>query len=173
MKKIYSITVIVFAMALLSTVAAAQRKTPVRKPTPRPTPMTLAAAEVRDAKTKASNQEYNVSRFTVILSSVASSIEATDRESKSRTLDKKVLDANSANKQKLLTAIRGLRTALTSLETEFKTKPSLRRFSPRLEGITALSTQSEDLAYAGKFMQSKAPLDTVAQKLRETVALMP
>lgn len=172
MKKIYSITVIVFAVALFAGNAFAQRR-PVRKPTPRPTPLTLTAAEVRDAKTKASNQEYNVTRFTVILSSVASSIEATDRESKTRRLDKKVLNANTANKQKLLAAIKGLRTALTSLETEFKTKPSLRRFAPNLEGITVLSTQSEDLAFAGKFTQSKAPLDTVAQKLRDTVAMMP
>lgn len=172
MKKIYSITVIVFAVALFAGSAFAQRK-PARKPTPRPTPISLTAAEVRDAKTKASNQEYNVTRFTVILSSVASSIETTDREAKTKKLDKKVLDANAANKQKLLTAIKGLRAALTSLETEFKTKPSLRRFAPRLEGITALSTQSEDFAYAGKFAQSKAPLDQVAQKLRDTVALMP
>jgi hypothetical protein len=172
MKKIYLIAAIVFATTLLGTSASAQR-TPVRKPTPRPTPITLAMAEVRDAKTKASNQEYNVTKFTVILSSVATSIEATDREAKSKKLEKKVLDANAANKQKLLTAIKGLRTALTNLETEFKTKPSLRRFASRLEGITALSTQSEDLAYAGKFSQSKAPLDSVAQKLRDTVALMP
>ena len=173
MKKIYLIAAIVLATMLLGTNASAQRKTPVRKPTPRPTPISLTMAEVRDAKTKASNQEFNVTKFTVILSSVATSIEATDREAKSKRLDKKVLDANAANKQKLLAAIKGLRTALTNLETEFKTKPSLRRFSPRLEGITVLSTQSEDLAYAGKFTQSKAPLDTVAQKLRETVALMP
>ncbi len=172
MKKIFSITVIMLTAAVFAGSALAQRR-PVRRPTPRPTPISLSAAEVRDAKTKASNQEYNVTRFTVILSSVASSIEATDRDARTRRLDKKVLDANSANKQKLLTAIKGLRTALTSLETEFKTKPTLRRFAPRLEGITALSTQAEDLAYAGKLTQSKAPLDTVAQKLRDTVALMP
>lgn len=172
MKKLFSTAVFVLAIASLAGGAYSQRR-PARKPTPRPTPISLSSAEIRDAKTKASNQEYNVTRFTVILSSVAASIEATDREAKTKRLDQKVLDANSANKQKLLNAIKGLRAALTSLETEFKTKPSLRRFALKLEGITALGTQSEDLAYAGKFTQSKAPLDTVAQKLRDTVAMMP
>lgn len=172
MKKIYSGTVVLLALAFLGANAHAQRR-PTRRPTPRPTPISATTAEVRAAKTKVSNQEFNVTRFTVILSSVASSIEATDREARTKKLDKKVLDANTANKQKLLTAIKGLRTALTDLETEFKTKPSLRRFAPRLEGITVLSTQSENSAYAGRFMESKAPLDSVAQKLRDTASLMP
>jgi hypothetical protein len=174
MKKIYSICIVLLAAVFLTATANAQTKRPPRKPTPKPTPVAaVATVEVRAAKEKVSNQAFNVTKFTTILGSVASGIEATDKDARTKKVDRKVLESNTANKQKLLTAIKGLRQALTDLETEFKTKPSLRRFSPKLDGITALSAQSEDLAYAGKFTQSKAPLDTVAQKLRDTLASMP
>ena len=173
MKKIYSISIVLLAAVFFTASANAQTKRPVRKPTPKPTPMTVAAGEIRSAKEKVSNQAFNVTKFTAILGSVASGIEATDRDAKTKKVERKVLESNNANKQKLLTAIKGLRQALTDLETEFKTKPSLRRFAPKLDGITALSAQSEDLAYAGKFTASKAPLDTAAQKLRDTLAVMP
>ncbi|HEV8592061.1 MAG TPA: hypothetical protein VGQ55_08160 [Pyrinomonadaceae bacterium] len=172
MKKIYLISIVFLAAAFFTASANAQIKRPVRKPTPKPTP-TVALGEVQSAKEKVSNQAFNVTKFTAILGSVASGIETTDRDAKTKKVDRKVLDSNNANKQKLLTAIKGLRQALTDLETEFKTKPSLRRFAPKLDGITALSAQSEDLAYAGKFTASKTPLDTVAQKLRDTLASMP
>jgi hypothetical protein len=174
MKKIYSISILILAAAFFTASADAQTKRPVRKPAPKPTPVAATATvEVRAAKEKVSNQAFNVTKFTTILGSVASGIEATDRDARSKKVDRKVLESNNANKQKLLTAIKGLRQALTDLETEFKTKLSLRRFAPKLDGITTLSAQSEDLAYAGKFTESKAPLDTVAQKLKDTLAMMP
>ena len=83
------------------------------------------------------------------------------------------IDLNNANKQKVLTAIRGLKDGLVALETEFKTKPALRVYLVNIQGISDLATQSETLATSGKFVSAKDQLHAVAQKLNATLTAMP
>jgi hypothetical protein len=156
----------------------AQRR-PTKRPTPRPTPVrtirvsTIPPLEVRAARVKVSNQLSNVDQFVVTLGPVAQNIEAMDREIMTRKVARRSIDLNQTNKKKVLTAISTLRTALVSLESEFRTKPLLKKYLLQIQGISDLATQSEDLAIAGKFVASRDPLRSVSRKLNDTLAAMP
>jgi hypothetical protein len=154
--------------------ADAQRKRPVRRPVPKATPKPpLPTLELRFAKEKVSNQRANVTRFVDVMAPIVASIETLDKENKIRKISKKSFDDNEANKKKVLEAIRGLRAGLVNLENEFRSKPALRKFLPQLEGIAALSAQSEDAAFAGRFVDARKPLLAAAGKLSDTMAVMP
>jgi hypothetical protein len=162
---------------LLAGIATAQRR-PVRRPAPRPTPRktttsTMPPLEVRAARVKVSNQLSNVNQFVKTLLPIAQNIETMDREIMTRKVKKQSIDLNQANKKKVLTAISSMRQALASLESEFRTKPDLKRYLMNIQGITDLATQSEDFAIAGKFVSSADPLRGVSRKLNDTLAVMP
>jgi methyl-accepting chemotaxis protein len=168
-------SIIMIATAIFAVPAGAQTRKPKRpaaKPTATPTSFKINF-EISQAKEKVSNQVANVTRFTDKLGPIAASIETIDAGSENRRSTKAVIDQNNANKEKVREAIKNLRAGLVTLETDFRTNPTLRRFLPKLEGITQLSAESEDLAYAGKFTDSRRPLLTVLQKLADTLAIMP
>jgi len=176
MRTIRLYSIILLAVACFGVGAIGQTRKPAKRPAPKPkaTPSTFALTlETTRAKEKVSNQVANVTRFTDVLGPIASSIETMESESRTRRLPKNSLDQNNANKEKVKQAIKNLRAGLVSLETDFRTKPVLRKFLPKLDGITVLSAESEDLALAGKFTESRRPLLTVLQKLADTLALMP
>ena len=155
--------------------AGAQR---TRRPAPRPTPTPKATRPasspiVAAAKQQVANQLSNVNRFVDILGSAALTIEGLDKDARARKLKKEEIDANEANKKKLVLAIRGLRQGLMTLESDFRTKPQLSRYLVQIQGISNLSAQSEDNAIAGRFVASKDPLRQVAQKLSDTMAVLP
>jgi len=60
-----------------------------------------------------------------------------------------------------------------ALETDFRTKPLLAQYLPKLQGISTLSAQSEDDAIAGQFVAAKDPLRQIALKLNDTLAVLP
>lgn len=146
------------------------KRPPAAKPTPKPTPPTM---EVRLAREKVSTQQSNVNLFIDKLGPIAASIETLEKDSKTKRISKKVLDENEANKKKLILAIGGMRVALVNLETEFRTKPSLRKYLPQLQGIATLGADSENAALTGKFVDSRKPLVAVIAKLSDTLAVMP
>ena len=169
-------SVILVALAVFAVSADAQTRRGTRRPAPKPkaTPSTFTSnLEINLAKQKVSNQVSNLTRFTDMLGPIAAGIESIDADTRNRRGSTKIVSENNANKEKIKTAIKNLRVGLVALETEFRSKPSLRRFLPNLDGITQLSTQSEDLAYAGKFTESRRPLLAVLQKLSDTLAVMP
>jgi hypothetical protein len=128
---------------------------------------------VTAAKQKVANQLHNVNVFVDILGSVAVGIENREKDAAARRLKPKELEDHDLSKRKTVAAIRNLRDGLIALETEFRTKPQLAQYLPRIEGISTLSTQSEDSAIAGRFVAAKDPLRQVALKLNETIAVMP
>ena len=133
----------------------------------------LPPLDVRAAREKVSNQLANVNRFVDVLGPIAQGIETLDEAARSRSLDKAANDRNEANKQKVITAIRNLRAGLTDLEADFRTKPNLQKYLPSIQGITDLAAQAEDSAIAGRFVAAKEPLRDVAQKLTDTLKLLP
>ncbi len=172
--------VMVFFAALLcfSTEAEAQKRRPAKrpaaKPTPKPTPRPPAISSIERAAVQlVSNQQFNVTRFVDILGPVAAAIENIDKTRSTTRLSQKVLDDNEKNKKDLIGAITDLRAVLVNLENEFRSKPELRKYLPQIQGISQLSAQSEDLALAGKFVESRKPLVTVGAKLSDTLAVMP
>jgi hypothetical protein len=176
MKTAKYLIILAVAVGVFASDAAAQKKkTPIRKTSTAAKPTTKPAltSDVILAKNQVSNQLFNVNAFVDKLGPIAVGIESIDSEAKSKRVKKSVLDENETNKQKLVEAIRGLRAGLTDLETQFRTKPDLKKYLVNLQGITDLSARSEDSALAGKFVASKDPLRTVAKKLGDTLAVMP
>ncbi|MFN6964576.1 MAG: hypothetical protein ACK4S4_12520 [Pyrinomonadaceae bacterium] len=172
------LTFIAAAVALLGTTADAQRTISKRTTTKRTTTTTtktptLPPLEVRAARVKVSNQLANVTGFVARLGPIAQNIEALDAEARARKLKRESIDKNEADKRKVVAAIRGLREGLVSLETEFRTKPDLKKYLTSIQGISELAGQSEDSAIAGRFVAANAPLRQIQQKLNDTLALMP
>ena len=155
--------------------ADAQRKTS-KKSTKKATPArsaVLPPLDVRAARQKVEIQLANVKRFIDVLGPIAQDLETAENTSGTGQRVQAANEKNAANRQKLISAIRTLRDALSSLESEFRTKADLKRYLAKIEGITALAARSEDSAIAGRFVASKDPLRTVAQKLTDTLRTMP
>jgi hypothetical protein len=166
---------IIFSILVLGLVvpSAAQRK---RRPTPRPTPTPVkltVSPVVSAAKQQVANQLHNVNVFVDKMGPIAVAIENADKQANARRLKKEDVDANEANKKKLIAAIRGLRDGLVALETDFRTKPQLSQYLSKIQGISSLCARSEDNAIAGRFVASKDPLRQIALKLNETLAVLP
>lgn len=169
---------IVLSISLLAAAipASAQRTRATPKPTPRPVSKTTTTSVnpvVAAAKQLVANQLANVNLFVDKMGPIATSIETVDRDAKTKKLKTEVIDTNEANKKKLVTAIRGLREGLVTLESDFRTKPQLTRYLIQIQGISTLATTSVDNAIAGQFVASRDPLKQVAQKLSDTMAVLP
>lgn len=174
MKTIRFLSIFFAAFVLLTISASAQRRKPVvKRPVPKITAPVAFTADLSYAKEKVSNQITNVTRFHSALGPIAQGIQDLDTQAKTGKIDKQASDLNEANKRKVIQAIRNLRAGLAALEVEFRTKPPLKRFLLKIQGITDLSAQSEDAAFAGRFIESNKPLLLVVEKLSNTLAVMP
>ena len=169
-----------FAVLLTFAVSAdAQRKkTTTRKTTPTTkttttTTTTLNTLEIKQGAEKVSIQVKNVSKFIYVLGGVASGFEIFDKEVKTGKLSKAVVDQKNKEKQAVITSIRNLKAGLAELEVQFRTKPALKPYLLQIQGITDLTTQSEDLAAAGRFTDSGRVLLVVIEKLADTLTAMP
>jgi hypothetical protein len=174
MRTLRSFTIILLSTIVFAGIASAQKST--TRPAPRPTPprtTTLPPLDVRAARVKVSNQLYNLAAFVERLGPIAQNIEALDNDARTKKIKKESIDKNEADKKKVVDAIRGLREGLIALETEFRTKPALKLYLLKIQGISDLSGQSLNSAVAGKFVASVPPLRTVKQKLSDTLAAMP
>ena len=171
------LTVFSILLVLFVASASAQRtRRPTRRPAPKPTPTPvrpIVTAEVTAAKRQVANQLHNVNVFADIFATVAVGIESRDKDAAARRLDKHALDTLDLDKRKIIAALRGLRDGLVALETDFRTKPQLSQYLPRIQVIGALSTQSEDNAIAGRFVAAREPLRQISLKLNETLAVLP
>ena len=176
MRTLRYLTVLTLLLAGLAVSADAQRtRRTTPRPTPKPTPVRtpVVSFEVSAAKQKVSNQLHNVNVFVERMGPIAVAIENNDKDAVAGRLKPAERTANTTNKAKMVDAIRVLRAALVDLETEFRVKPALAAYLPRVQGISTLASQSEDHAVAGRFVTAKDPLRQVALKLNETVAVMP
>ena len=165
----------VAAMLLFSVVAGAQtaRKRPVKRAATPARAATLPPLDVRAARVKVSNQLANITVFIAKFGPVAKAIEDLDAEAGSNRISKASLDKNAANKQTVITAIRGIREGMIKLESEFRAKATLKKYLPAIQGISNLAGEAEESAIAGKFVASSTPLRTIRQKLSDTLAAMP
>ena len=177
MSNIRTVASILVFTALFSGAVAAQKKTTGRPTTAKTnapkTTSTLPPLDVRAARVKVSNQASNVEQFVNVMGPIAQSIEALDNEAKTRKIAPASAQANDTNKQKLMTAIKNMRTGIDTLETEFQTKPALKIYLAKIQGISQLAAQSEQLATTGKFVSARDPWKTILQKLNDTLAAMP
>lgn len=155
--------------------ASAQKK-PVKKPPakkPAPTKEVIPPLDVRAGREKVDVQLGNVDHFIDVLGPIAQGIEDLDASAKTRPLPRVTAEQNEENKRKVIEAIRNLKQGLNDLESEFRTKVDLQKYSSIIEGITDLAAQSEDSAIAGKFVAAKEPLREISKKLTNTLVALP
>jgi hypothetical protein len=174
----YLLKITFLSFALLLTFAASadaqRKKTTPKKTTPTTTTTTTTnTLEIKQGADKVSIQIKNVTKFIYILGGVASGFEVADKEAKSGKLSRALVDKNNQDKQPVISSIRNLKAGLAALEVEFRTKPALKNYLFQIQGITDLTTQTEDLASAGRFSESGKPLLLVIEKLADTLAAMP
>ena len=173
MKTIRILLLALAGMAVFSAAIDGQTKKPVKAKSTVNKAAPLPPLDVRAARVKVDNQLANITAFVSRLGPIAQAIEALDAEAKTKKVNQKSLDKNAADKQKVITAIRGLREGMVKLESEFRVKPPLKKYLPMIQGISDLAAQSETSALAGKFVAANTPLRTVQQKLTDTLAAMP
>jgi hypothetical protein len=177
-KHLLKLTFLSFAVLLTFALDAdAQRKrTPTRRTTTPSTTTPVATTntlEMKQSAEKVSIQIKNVSKFIYVLGGVATGFETTDKEAKANKLSKAAVDKTNQDKQAVITSIRNLKAGLAELEVQFRTKPALKPYLLQIQGITDLTTQSEDLAVGGKFRDAGRVLLSVIEKLTDTVTAMP
>lgn len=166
----------VFVLCVFTIFAQAQKKT-TRKPAPKPaataSPTTSATFEIRTTAIKVAEQLNNVAKFNYFLGGIATGLEDMDAAAKKTPLKEPTLSKHKANKQAVVQGIRNLRAGLAALETEFQSKPNLKKFQFQISGISDLCGQSESLAAGGQFVESGRVLLQVIQKLSDTLVAMP
>lgn len=161
------------AVAIFASFGYSQKK-PVRKTPVTKTPVTVVPPlDVRAAREKTDNQLANVNTFVDKLGTVAPALETAIADQAAGKLKPETSQKIDAARGNLVVSIRNLKVGLSLLEADFKTKTALAKYLPTIQGITDLTTQSEDFALAGKFVAAKDPLRTVAQKLTDTLAILP
>ncbi len=170
-KNLIKISLVLLCVLSFAFSAEAQKK---KKTTPTTTPTNVSSnADVKAAAAKVSIQIKNVSKFVYNLGIIGRSIEDLDVEIKAGKASQKGIDINAKNKQAVMQGLRNIQAGLAALETEFRTKPALRAYLLKVEGITALCGQSEDYAGGGQFIDSGRPLLTLIEKLSDALEAMP
>jgi hypothetical protein len=168
---------IILCLTSFSFVANAQKKkTTAKKPTPKTTTVPVVntnAADIRSGAEKVSIQIKNVSKFVYLLGKFAPAIEDLDKEAKTRKVSQAALDANNKNKQAVIQGIRNIRAGIIALEEEFRTKPGLRLYSVRVDGISNSVAEAENQAASGQITASGNTLLYVIERLTDVLAALP
>ncbi len=165
----------IVVLAIFSGTANAQKSTAKKLP-PKKTTVTkptLPPLDVRVGREKAGNQLSNVSNYLKKLGPLAQNLETAIADKNANKLKPETAKKVEQAQQELVRSIQDLKFGLSTLESDFRTKPALQKYLPTLQGITDLAAKSEDFAIAGKFVSSKEPLRQVEQKLTDTLAAMP
>ncbi len=173
MKNIWIAAGLAMVLALGAGIADAQKKTTKKAPANKPPVKTVPPLDVRAAREKVDVQLSNVNDFVNKLGSIAHGLEVADGDAKAGNLKPETVAKIQAKKKEIIEAIRNIRTTLLNLESEFRTKPVLQKYLPNIQGITDLAADSEDKAIAGKFVDARDPLLTVAGKLTDTLNVLP
>lgn len=163
--------VVVLILSAFTFSVSAQKKKPVVKKSS--APVATNALEIKNGAEKVSIQVKNVSKFIYLLGGVARGIEDIDKEAKTGKVSKAVLDKNAGFKQSVIQGISNLRAGLVALEIEFRTKPALKNYLFKIQGISDLAGNSENQAANGQFTESGKTLLLVIEKLSDTLVALP
>ena len=110
--KLFKTLIFVVLLLSLSTVGAFAQKSKTSAKKTAAQPVTASAPELGEGADKVSIQIKNVTKFLYMLGGIAYGIEDLDAQAKTKTLAKATLDANAANKAKVMQAIRNLRAGI-------------------------------------------------------------
>lgn len=174
MMNLKSLLILVFAMSFifgLSVNAEAQRKKRTTKTT---TPkVNTNALELKKGADDVGIQLKNVTKFVFLLGGIASGIEQIDKDIKAGKASREVANKNAEFKQNVVSSINALRAGLVKLEVDFRTKPALKPYLPKITGIIQQSANAEDLAINGQLTAAGQELLIVVETLTDTLVAMP
>lgn len=151
----------------------AQRKKPSQPAPAQVATVSPLAAEVRAGSENVASELKKVVRFLYILGGVAQGIEDIDGQAKSGKAPKALVDQNEQFKKNVIQSIHNLGAGLAALEVEFRTKPGLRPYASKADGLTARVGVAEDLAVAGKFKEAGKELIGVVEQLADLLVALP
>ena len=157
----------------LAVSTSAQKRRTATKKTKSTAAATTSATEIRSSAEKVSTQIKNVSKFIYNLGGIARVVEDLDNEIAARKASRNAPELNARIKQDVVNSIKNLRAGLAALEIEFRTKPALRNYLFRLQGISDMSGIAEDQATDGQLTESGKTLLMVIEKLSDTLAVLP
>jgi hypothetical protein len=173
MRHIRLAVTLLIAFALFAVVADAQRK-PIRKAPVKKAPVTVVPPlDVRAAREKVDIQLADINIFIDKLGATAQNLETADADAKAGRLSAATAKKIEGYKASFVESIRNIKAGLSTLESEFRTKTTLQKHLPTIQGITDLAAKSEDSAIAGKFTLAKDPLREITKKLTDTLAVLP
>ena len=173
MKRFVFLALALCLLGLGASSAAAQRRTHKTTGTKPASQTTLPPLEVRAARDHVDTQLTDVNAWLNKFGPIALNLDAAIADEKAGKLSPATAAKIDTAKANVVTSIRDLKTGLTNLESEFRTKPTLAKYLPSLQGITDLASKAEDSAIAGQFVAAKDPLRDVTQKLTDTLNAMP
>lgn len=167
-------SLIILSLTVFSFTANAQQKKKIATKKTTPVASTVTnTADIKAGADKVSIQIKNISKFVFILGGFASAIEDLDREAKTRKVSQAALDANNKNKQAVIQGIRNVRAGILALEEEFRTKPGLKLYSVRIDGISNSVADAENQAADGQITESGKTLLLIIGRLSDALAALP
>ena len=174
MKQLNSIISTVLLLTVFTVGAQAQKKT-TRKPAVRNASAvkTIPSLEARTAREKTVTQRDNVNFWIDKLGPIAVTLESLDAAYAKKRPTAAAFAKQEDNKKKFVAMLRNLRDDLAMLESEFRTKPALRKYLVNVDGVADFAAHAEDSAIAGKFVASKQPLRQASKKLTDALAVIP
>lgn len=165
--------ILTILMMITAGAAASATAQKTKRAVPRPTPTPFVSIDERNAKQTASNQLSNLSGYLNKFAPLVQTMSDLARDDRARKLSNRAsTDFNNA-KKKLILQLSDFKVGLTSLETDFRTKPSLSKYLPKIQGITDLSSTSIDSANSDRYDAVREALKGIVQRLTDTVAAMP
>src|SRR5262245_49577053 len=100
---------------------AQQKKKPVTRAKPAPTP----AADMRAEAMKVAEQIKNVSNFIYIYGKIVNTLEVADDQAKNKQTSPEIQSRNQKSKDQLIGTINGLRAGLENVAKGFQANPRL------------------------------------------------
>jgi hypothetical protein len=174
MKQLKSIISGVLLLAVFAAAADAQKKTTKKTAVKNASAVkTIPPLDVRTAREKTETQRDNVNFWIDKLGPIAESLESLDAAYAKKRPTAAALAKQEDNKKKFVAMLRNLRDDLGMLESDFRTKPALRKYLANVDGVSNFAAQAEDSAIAGKFVASKQPLREASKKLTDALAVIP
>ncbi len=118
-------------------------------------------------------QIKNISKFVFVLGGVAKGIEDIDKDVKAGRASTEIAKQNEEFKSNVRASVQGIRAGLIKLEVDFRTKPALKPYLTKIQGIANQSARAEDFAFAGRFNDSGKELLVAVEMLADALVVMP
>ena len=174
MKQLKFIVSAVLLLTIFAAAADAQKKSTKKSSVRSASAVkTIPPLDVRTAREKTETQRDNVNFWIDKLGPIAVTLESLDATYAKKRPTASTAAKQEENKKKFVAMLRNLRDDLAMLESEFRTKPALRKYLVNVDGVSNFAAQAEDSAIAGKFVASKQPLREASKKLTDALAVMP